>query len=37
MGEAVRNRFGITINDRSIERALTRRKKKRRAKQEAKP
>ena len=37
VGEAVRNRFGITINDRSIERALARRKKKRRAKQEAKP
>jgi transposase len=36
-GEAVRNRFGITINERSIERALTRRKKKLRAKQEAKP
>lgn len=37
VGEAVRSRFGITINDRSIERALTRRKKKRRAKQETKP
>lgn len=37
VGEAVRSRFGITINDRSIERALARRKKKRRAKQERKP
>ena len=37
VSQAVRNRFGITINDRSIERALTRYKKKRRAKQEAKP
>jgi transposase len=37
VSQAVRNRFGIAINDRSIERALTRRKKKRRAKQEAKP
>jgi len=37
VGEAVRSRFGITINDRSIERALARRKKKRRAKQETKP
>lgn len=37
VGEAVRSRFGITINDRSIERALARRKKKRRAKQGRKP
>jgi transposase len=31
VGEAVRRRFGVTINPRSIDRALARRKKKRRA------
>ena len=32
--QAVRSRFGVTINPRSIERALARRKKKRRTKRE---
>ena len=34
--QAVQSRFGITINPRSIERALARRKKKQRAKRETK-